>query len=215
MISRIYSGNNGAFGGSYKAGDLIIIVAFNSTNSTIPTTPSGYAQLTSGQQSADGCAMAVFYKIATSGSETYPTISNSTSSVYAIYRGVNASTPFVQTAGQSSSGSSTTIAYSGIVSFQNPAVDWVLTFAVAHSNGGNLGSHPATNQYLPTNGEYSDTLDDVCIFDSNGALSSYSYNTKTLDAAVVWISKTVEMVEDTGLSNISISDQATPETVTF
>lgn len=215
MISRISAGNNGAFSGSYQAGDLIIIVAFNSALANVPTQPAGYSTLTSGQQSADGCAMAVFYKFATSGSETYPTISNSTSSVYAIYRGVNTTTPFVQTAGQASSSASATIAYSGIASFQNPASDWVLTISVAHSNSGNLGSHPATNQYLPTNGEYSDTLDNVCIFDSNGVLSSYSYNTKTLDAAVVWISKTIELVMDTGLSNISLTDQMTPETVTF
>lgn len=216
MISRISSGNNGAFSGSYQSGDLMIICAFNAGGSTPPNTPSGYTGLGSGSQPADGSAMAIFYKFATSGSETYPTISNSTSSVYAIYRGVDTTAPFVQLAGQASSGESSTIAYSGISSFQNPASDWVIAFGVAHAETGNIGSHPPTSLELPTNAEFKDSANDVAIFDSDGALSSYSYNTKTLDASVVWITKTVELVADSGAPTAKvITDQATPELVTF
>jgi hypothetical protein len=39
--------------------------------------------------------------------------------------------------------------------------------------------------------------DDNAIFDSNGPLSSYSFNTKTLDASISWITKTIELVAAT------------------
>lgn len=188
-VTRITQGLSGSFNAGYAVDDLIVILAANFSGSTIPSTPAGYTQLTSAQQSADNNAMAIFYKKATSTSETYPTITNATDSIYAIYRGQNKTTPFVQTGGQSSAaGGATTISWSGIASFQNAGNDWVITFGTSSVNGGNLPSHPPTNQGLVQN-----SSNFLAIFDSNGAVSSYSFNSKTLDASSVWMTKTTEL----------------------
>lgn len=176
----------------FVANDLAVIVCINSTNNTVPSTPSGYTSLSSAQQSADGSAMAIFYKFM-GASEAYPTITNSNASIYAIYRGVNLTTPFVQTGGQTSTGSSATISYSGIGAFQNAGKDWVLTFGVAHQANAAVGSSPPTSMTLPTNGEITGTPYDVALFDSNTTLSSYSFNSKTLANAAVWMTKTTEL----------------------
>lgn len=185
-LSRITQGLAGSFTAGYAVGDLIVILSANLSAATVPSTPSGYTLLTSATQAASS-ALAVFWKVATSTSETYPTITNSSDSVYAIYRGQHA-TPFVGTGGQSSSGASTTISYSGIASFANPANDWVLTFAVSTVNGGAMPSFPPTAQTLVQN-----SSNFLAIFDSNSAVSSYSFNSKTLSAASITMTKTTEL----------------------
>lgn len=203
-LSRISSGAGGAFTGSYATGDLPVILAYNNSSTTIPSTPTGYTQLTSASNSSGGAtAMAVFYKVATSGSETYPTITNATSSSWAIYTG-QAATPFVQTSGQTSVGGSATISYSGIAAFQNPAADWVLCFGCCNASSALTGSHPPTATTLVSGTEVSGSGVDIAIFDTNAAVSSYSFNSKTLSAAVGWMTKTTELVAAataTGISN--------------
>lgn len=193
-LNRVTSGNNSSFNSGYAVGDLLVILAYNKTSTTIPSTPVGYTLLTSATNSSSGStAMAVFYKVALLTTEVYPVIVNADSTVYAIYT-IQAATPLVQTGGQASSGLSSTISYSGIVSYQNPGVDWVITFACGNASSAAIGSHPANNMTLVTNGENSGSGFDIAIFDSNGPLSSYSFNSKTLGAAVAWMTKTVELV---------------------
>lgn len=194
MLLPVSSGNAASGSLSYTSGyvvdDLIILQAYNTGNSTVPSTPSGYTLLSSAQQSADGSAMAIFYKFATSTSETAPNPANSTSLSYLIMRGADKTTPFSGTGGQSSSGSSTSISYSGIASYSS-ANDWTLTFGVAHGTTGNVGSHPPTSMVLAT--EYKTGSDDNAIFYSNKPLASYAFNTPTLSAAQVTMTKTTEL----------------------
>jgi hypothetical protein len=188
-ISRITQGLSGSFSAGYAVNDLLVILAVNLSGSTVPTTPSGYTSLTSAQQSGSS-ALTVLYKVAASTSETYPTITNASDSVYAIYRGINTTTPFLATSvgGQSSSGSSTTISYSGIASFGNPGNDWVLTFGVSTVNGAAMPSFPATGQTLVQN-----SSNFLAIFDSNAAASSFSFSSKTLSASSITMTKTAEL----------------------
>lgn len=188
-LSRISSGITNSFSGSYTAGDLIVIHAVDTSAATLPLPPTGYTQISSAQQSANGFAMAAFYKFATSASEPYPTITNATASSWAIYRGA-AATPFVSIGGQS--GTSNTIAYSGIVTFQNPGADWVVLFGAAKTNLGAVGAHPPTNASLVVNA--SSSTYEAAIFDTGAAVSSYGYNSKTLSASTNWLTKTSELV---------------------
>ncbi|MDE1867958.1 MAG: hypothetical protein KGI08_09660 [Thaumarchaeota archaeon] len=192
-MSRITSGPSGSFNSGYAVGDLIVILAFNNAATTIPSTPSGYTQLTSATNSSSGStAMAVFWKVATSTSETYPSITNATQSVYVIYRAQQA-TPFVQTGGQTSVGASSTITYSGIATFQNPGYDLVLAFSCCNASSAATGSNPPTNMSLVPGTEISGAGYDIAIFDTNAPVSSYSLNNKTLGASVAWMTKTAEL----------------------
>ncbi|MDB5160497.1 MAG: hypothetical protein JWO99_760 [Candidatus Saccharibacteria bacterium] len=192
-ISRISSGSTGSFSGSYVTGDLIVIHAVDTGSSAIPLTPSGYTQISSVAQSANNFAMAAFYKFATSASETYPTITSAVASSWVIYRGV-AATPFVSIGGQS--GTSNSIAYSGIVTYQNPGQDWVVTFGASSNNLGGVGTHPPTNTTLIV--EASASNYEAAIFDSGAPLSTYGFNSKTLTASTNWLTKTAELVAGTG-----------------
>lgn len=188
-LSRIASGSTGSFSGSYQAGDLIVIHAVDTASSNIPLTPSGYSAISSGSQSANGFAMAAFYMFATSSAETYPVITNTTASSWVIYRGA-ASTPFVSIGGQS--GTSNSIAYSGIVTFQNPGADWVVTFGASTNNLGGVGTHPPTNTTLAANASASNY--EAAIFDTGATVSTYGYNSKTLSVSTHWLTKTTELV---------------------
>lgn len=197
-IARTTSGNHiggtsTTFAAGYSVGDLIVICQENTAALTLPSTPTGYTSLVTGQDSTNSLAMRVCWKIATSTSES-TTPSNTTSITYAAYSGVNTTTPFTNVAGQS--GATTTISYSGIATFANPGNDWVLTFATVKGITGNAGSVPPTAQTLVT--EYKVTSDDNALFDSNAAVSSYSFNSKTLAAALPWLTKTAELQMATG-----------------
>jgi len=188
-ISRISSDSTPSFSGSYVAGDLIVIHAVDTDTSAIPLTPSGYTQISSGQQSANSFAMAAFYKFATSSSETYPTITNETASSWVIYRGA-ADIPFVAVGGQSGTG--TSIAYSGIVTFQNPGADWVVTFGAGRTNVGSIATHAPNSTALVVAASASNY--EAAIFDTGVAVSTYGYNSKTLTASTNWLTKTAELV---------------------
>ncbi len=178
-----------AFSGSWNANDVIFLNLMNSGGTTVPNTPSGYTSITSGTEATGGTAERVVWKAA-AGGDTMPTLTNCTSVAWVIYAGVNTTAPAVQAAGQA--GSSNSMASSGIVAYQAPGVDWVVVVATGKGITGNIGSHPPTSMTSRT--EYKTGSDNNVFFDSNGALSSYGFNTKTLDASVSWITKTFELV---------------------
>jgi len=184
-LSRVSSGITTSFTGSYVAGDLLVIHAINTGGAATPLLPTGYTSISSATSSF---GMAAFYKFATSASETFPTITNRTASSWAIYRGA-AATPFVGTVG--ANGVSSTVTYSGLT-IQNPNVDWVLTFGAANTSAGALGSHPSTKTTLVVEDIASNY--EVAIFDSNGPVTSFSFNTKPLSASTSWLTKTTELV---------------------
>lgn len=191
-ISRQTQGNgaagSAAFSGSWVAGDVIVLNLMNSASTTVPSTPSGYTSITSGTEATGGTAERLVYKYA-AGGDTMPSFTNTTSVAWAIYTGINATTPFVQTAGQAASSNS--MSSSGIATFANPGNDWVIIGATGKPITGNIGSHPPTSMTMVT--EYKSGSDNNALFDSNAPLSSYSFNSKTLDASVSWITKTTEL----------------------
>jgi hypothetical protein len=191
-ISRQASGNGAAgsvaLSGTWGAGDLIILNLMNSAGTTAPNTPTGYTSATSGTEATGGSSERLVWKYAVGG-DTMPSFTNTTSVAWVIYTGINATTPLVQIAGQAASSSS--MSSSGVVAYQSPGNDWVVIAATGKGITGNIGSHPPTSMTLVT--EYKSGSDDNAIFDSNTPLSSYSFNSKTLDASVSWITKTAEL----------------------
>lgn len=192
-LSRKASGNGAsgvaALSGTYVTGDLIVLSLQNTANTNTPATPTGYTSWASGADAANSHAMRVVYKYATSNAETMPTLTDVTSVSWAIYSGENATTPGTQIAGQAAASSS--MSASGVVTYASPANDWVIVVATGKGITGNIGAHPPTSMVLVT--EYKTGSDDNALFDSNAPLSSYGFNTKTLDASVSWITKTIEL----------------------
>lgn len=185
------AGTSISFASGYVAGDAIFILAFNQSSGTVPSLPAGWTSVSS--VAFNGCAMNIGVKIAASGSETSGTWTNATQVAYVIYQG-NAATPYANVGGQT--GTSSSISYSGIASFGSPGNDWVICFAAASSNSGNMTAVPPTSTSIVTGN--AGTGFEIDIFDTNAAVSSYSFNTKTLGASVTWLTKTVELVAATG-----------------
>lgn len=193
MISRIVSGNaaNGSltYTSGYAVGDIIVLCAQNTAASTVPSVPSGYTLLTNSQDTTNGFSIGVFYKFATSTSETAPTVTNATSLTYTIYRGVDTTTPFSGTGGQA--GSTSTINYSGIATYNQAGSSIVLMFAAVKGITGNAGNVPPNTSRVST--EYKTGSDNNVMFETLGVMSAYSFNGKTLAAALPWLTKTTEM----------------------
>lgn len=183
--------NTIGFAGGYAVGDSIFILAFNHSGSTVPTLPAGWSSVSS--VSTGTWAMNIGHKKAVSTSDTSGTWTNATDISYVIYTGT-ATIAYSNVGGQA--GTSSTIAYSGIGTFGNPSHDWVICFAAASSNAGNMTAAPPTSTSIVTGN--AGAAFEICIFDTNGPVSSYSFNTKTLGASVTWMTKTVELVAATG-----------------
>jgi len=97
---------------THQAGDLILAFAFRDGSLTLPTQPSGWTSIDS--QSANTCSARLAYKIAASGSETTGTWTSATTTIFLVYRGVDATTLdtfFGLTTTTKSFASSTTVTY--------------------------------------------------------------------------------------------------------
>lgn len=192
-ISRLTSGANASntvtFNSVYGVDDCIVAWVTNNATATVPTLPAGWTSVTS--VTANNQAAILAYKFAASTSESSGTWTNATAINYAIYRGVDKTTPFTNAAGQTGTGS-TTISYSGIVSFSNPGADWVLTMSMISNQTGKAYSHPGTNQFYHI--DIGASTYEATMYDSGGAVASYSFNSKTLSASLNSMTKTVELV---------------------
>lgn len=190
-ISRPSSGSGSGDSialGTHQTDDVIVIWAYRNNSATIPTLPSGYTSITTVGATVHSAILG--YKVATSGSETSGTWTNATSVACAVYRGVDTTTPFSHPSGQSDAANAT-VSWSGIApSIDNPGSDWVLTTFGSITDIGNMDTHPPTSCTLVT--DYSETAAQECtLFDTNTGVSSYSFNQKTADAAITWLTKTV------------------------
>lgn len=135
-ISYVGSSNSSTLP-AHAAGDLILAFSYRSANATPPTLASGY---TSAFTISDASgSLRVGYKIATSGSESGGTWTNSTANLFSIYRGTDQSTPI---GGYATwvSGSDDTVDYPAV----SPMVDaggssWGVSYAAADTNAVSIG----------------------------------------------------------------------------
>lgn len=189
-ISRVSSGSGSGTSislGSHQAGDVIFFWAYRNDSATPPSLPAGWTSITSVGASVHSGIMG--YKVCASGSETSGTWTNATSVAYAIYRNVDNTTPYSHPSGQSGTG--TSVSWSGIApSIDNPGRDWVFTTFGATSDVGNMDTHAPTACTLITDYSAAGTEENT-IYDTNTPVSSYSFNSKTADASITWLTKTV------------------------
>lgn len=180
------SSTNGAVGsvslGTNYAGDLIVLTLVNFSSSVVPAIPTGYTDVTSGQDSANGFAMRVVRKLST-GNESLPSLTNTTHLTAVVYQGVDAVNQITNVLGQSGSG--TSASYSGVVGYPS-ADDWTITIYV----GKNASGVPTA----PNNMGFTEMMSSggrIAHFDSDGPLSSYSFNSKAISVSTPWITKTM------------------------
>lgn len=206
-ISRVSSttdANTGAATLTNSIGDFILLVGLNTGSSTTPLVPTGFSDFATamtGQDSTHGFALRGCGRFATAANETLPSVTNCTSLVAVVYSGVDTTNKVSNVLGQAGTGSS--LSWSGVVSYPDAGSAWVGTLAVANSTAGNIGSVPPTSNTLVA--EYKSGSDDVAVYDSNGPLSAYSFNSKTEAASVNWITKTFVLRPAAGGGGSSIS----------
>jgi hypothetical protein len=132
------------------AGDFIVVFAYNSASSTIPTLPAGFTNITS-ISSTD--AARIYYKIATGGETSSGVATSATPSVCEVYRGAGSfgTTPTIN------AGSGLTLTYPAVTLLNASGSSWVIAFggsrlASAGMNGTPTGTAPnlgnRTNQTL-------------------------------------------------------------------
>ncbi len=163
-------------------GDLIRLVLVNFSGSTTPGIPSGYTDVGSASDSTNGFAMRAVKKVST-GSESFPAFTNVTHLGYIVYSGIDAVNQITNVLGQAGSGVSAS--YSGVVSYPNPGIDWVGLDYIGKTAGGTPTAPTSAVSVVDAS-----TGGRIVLFDSNGPLASYSFNSKAISVTSPWITKT-------------------------
>lgn len=183
------TGTNTATLPAHQAGDLILVAAFNTAAATFPGVISGYTNVASGNPSAPARAVRAQWKIATSSSETIPTISNCTICAVAVYRGVrqvlDASTGAAQT-----STSSTNISYAGLTLAKTDGSSWVATAGLTLSTTSTIENPPAGST-MRANAV--DATSEIVLSDTNGGTTVWASKSVALGVTSNSIAVSVEI----------------------
>lgn len=184
-----------SFTTSPNANDYILLWLVNSAALT-PGIPSGYTSIAAGLDSANGLGVRLVGKVATGG-ETMPSVTNTTVIAWAIYSGVNTTTPVSNAGGQQ--GNSASISYAGIVTMAQvggAGTSWVIYTVGANQSTSQLynAAPNSTSLVAGTSNFWAGPPPyETAIFDTNAPVSSASFNSKTLAATTPWFSKTIEL----------------------
>lgn len=166
------------------AGDLILVFAHRDGSTTAPTLPAGYKELRFGGANTNSARIGWKFSDGTeTGSGTW---TNATSVEVGIYRGVDRNCPFGDV--QAGGGASTTLSFTGLTMHRADGTSWVVGFA-AHRTATNVGTN------APTGMGTRSSATDIAIFDTGGAVSSWSTQTASVNANSGWRTYTVELRE--------------------
>jgi hypothetical protein len=158
--------------GSYQAGDLLVIYAFNDSTTTPPTAVSGWTSL--GTSGAASCASITAWKVAGSNSEVSGTWTGATSIASAVYRGqATNKTPIIGVnAGAYNSNTGSALLYQPDDPLTCPSSSWIVAFAAIKSINTNIATAPTlTAGYGTMTNEATSTgaTDQIVLHDSNGS----------------------------------------------
>ena len=187
---------------SHQAGDLIVAFAYRDDSTTVPTQPSGVnwtsiATANNGNTNSSRLG----YKIAVSSSETTGTWSNATSVIFAVYRGVNQTTPIGGNTG--TNGSSTNISFPTVTLTQNRGDSWVLGFAGHRST--NVAIDTAPSNMINRN-SVSDATDEAAIHDTDGGVTSWSATVAAVGGTSSgWSARTLEILNEPLIGEVDLS----------
>jgi len=145
---------------THAAGDLIVVFLFNDNSATVPSPPSGGWTALSTSTSSAFQAYRIVYKFATSGSETLGTSTSATGVSATVYRGVNAISPF----GNSASANTISQSYITYPSISTVAsTSWIVLLAGCSASGAAILTTPsdATNRTTTVGGSNTVTANDT------------------------------------------------------
>lgn len=169
---------------STSANDLIIVYAYNTNNTTIPSLPAGYTSL--GTQAPGGSANAsrIGYKVASAGETTTGTWTNATQVACLVYSGAHSSAPVL---GTPTAGNSALLSYAGKTT--SSSRNWVAGFgagkAVTAGMNGNITSMTNRTNQTKING-----------LDTGAGVGSTSTDTLSVTTSGRWLTDIVEIVSN-------------------
>lgn len=202
-ISRIgsASGTNTCTLPTHQAGDLLIIFAYRDGNTTAPSLPAGWWNISN--VGANTNSLRVGYKIAASSGTSAGTWTNATSVIGVVYRGA--------TIGAFSVGgaSNTTFSFNGFTSLKSNS--WFVGFVgTRDATTAAVGTAPTNMSNVTT---VTDATDRAGLHDTNGTLASWSTQTVTTGvAATGWRTAVLELLDTNtlrmGYDTIGITSNA-------
>ena len=176
---------------THQVGDFIFVFSYRDGNTTAPPNVSDYSSLTTASGSTNSARVSV--KVALTTSETVGTWTNATSTIVAVYRGLDFDNPIGGI--NSTSGSSTTISFPALTMAVTDGTSWVAGMAGHRSTNVAIETAPSgmTNRV-----SVSDATDEAAWHDSNGGRTSWSAtNASVGGTSSGYASITVELRADT------------------
>lgn len=158
--------------GTHATNDLMLIWAYNNSNTTTPSLPTGWTNLWVVESTT---RWRVGYKIAASASETSGTWTNANGLIALVHRpSVGLILPGLVS---TSAGTSTTITYQSLAATQdrtNASDRWIVAFAATQTTDSAIETAPTsfTNRASLLGGSW-----ELAAHDSNGTLGSYGGGT--------------------------------------
>lgn len=179
---------------THQSGDLILLFAYRDGSNTAPSTPAAGGTVPTwtliGSDGANTNSTNFRYAVATASTTTSGTWTNATEIICLVYRGT--SLPGASAGGGANNSNS--IAYPALTLNRTDGTSWVVGVA---------GHRTATNVEVAPTGmtNRASTGTEAAGHDTNGAVSSWSQQTVTVNASSGWRSWTVEL-RDNSLSVI-------------
>ncbi len=183
---------------AHAIGDIIVIFAFRDGSATAPSLGAGYTTIAT--KAGTSCSHRIGYKIATSTSDASGTWSNASSltcvvlrsSVYAIGGSL-----FIGSGFASSAGTTNTLTFPTVTMDHADSTSYVAGFIGHRSVDQAISTHPPSGMTLITNSELTNATCEVCAFDTNGTVNSWtSTNVSVTGTASGWTSETIEIIEN-------------------
>lgn len=182
-------GTNTATAPTHQAGDLMLVDASRNNSNTAPTLPAGFGSV--GTITGSTNSMRVGYKKCKSASETVGTWTNATEVVVHIYR-PSAGNICEIGASKGTTGTVTPASYAGLTLVDQTGNSTIVCFGQAKGNATTIEGPPTGTTLREDNV----ATGELCSFDTNGGVSSWSTQTVSYTGtATTWKTFTVEILD--------------------
>lgn len=180
---------------AHNIGDLIVIFAYRSGSTTAPSLGAGYVSVLT--KAGTTCSARIGFKIATATNDASGTWTNASNLTCVVYTSSNRTSGGSLYVGGSASNSSinTTVNYPALTLTHTDNTSWAAGFAGTSVATAALSTHAPTGMTFITNSNVTATTE-VCAFDTNGTVSSWSSQNTTVSASGNSVSATLEIIEN-------------------
>jgi hypothetical protein len=187
----VAAGTNSATLPSFASGDIAITFAFRDGNTTNPTIPAGWTNITN---TSDGtsCSVSVGWRQLVNSDTTTGTWTNASRVVVVVYRGCE---PFITPVGggANSAGTTNTVTYGAVTMTRGDGTSWVLGLVGHRSTDTTVDS--AAISGMTARGGGVDATAEAHAWDTNGGVASWSSTNQTITGtASGWVTRTVELL---------------------